>query len=692
MAASTYSRSVSARRRDAGLDLGSLNDRQRQAVLHEQGPLLVLAGAGSGKTRVIIYRIARLLGDGVEPETILGMTFTNKAAREMRERMHGLVGPAASRVDLLTFHALGLRVLKAEHEAAGLPSHFAIYDTGDQLGLVRELLRRTKTADRRLDAWKVLEIILRTKRERKSEVALDWGDDYELAAYDLYPRYVEEMRTFGAIDFDDLILRTQDVFDVPEIRARWSSRYAYLLVDEYQDTSPDQLALLKVLAGAERNVCVVGDDDQSIYAWRGAAAGNILAFDKHFAGAREVVLDQNYRSTNSILKAANAVIVNNKARKEKQLWSAHGDGEPVEIVACGDGDDEATFVVEKIGRLLYDGVRHDEIAVLYRSNAQSRIFEETLRLEHIPYRVVGGQSFFDRKEVRDALAYLAVAFNPHDEVSLRRIINVPARGLGPTSVERLAQYGVEHHVRLWDALQCAHEVPGLPKAAVAGAAALVDVLRPAAKRLRSARPTEAAPVAKQLFDLLGLRDAILGDDDAPALAARRLENLDEVVNALTRFEQHLSGDVSPLGEFLRSSALARDPVEDPEEPVSQVTLMTLHGAKGLEFPFVFMVGVEEDLLPHKRTMEIGGELSEERRLCYVGITRAKRRLWLTYARHRLRHGRHEDRSPSRFLSELPEDASIVRRIGRDAAPTDEQQDDAADAFFKKMRAQLGIDE
>ncbi|MBC7794766.1 MAG: UvrD-helicase domain-containing protein, partial [Clostridia bacterium] len=391
------------------LDLSGLNPPQREAVLHEQGPLLVLAGAGSGKTRVIIHRIARLIERGVSPDRILGVTFTNKSATEMRERLKRLAGRVATRVTLSTFHALGLNILREEYAAVGLSAGFSIYDTGDQMGLVRELLRQTTVANRRLDAYKILEVILSAKRKRLTEVAFDTGDDYELAAYDLYPRYVEQMRAYNAIDFDDLLLRSMSALENVEVRNRWSRKYDHLLVDEYQDTSPDQLELLQTLAARHGNVCVVGDDDQAIYAWRGAAVDNILSFGKSFPGTTEIILDQNYRSTSHILTAANAVIQNNAIRKSKVLWSALGDGDPVEVVACSDPENEAEFVVENIGKLVYEGVKHHDIAILYRANIQSQILEETLALEHIPFRVLGGQSFFDRKEVRDAVAFLQVA-------------------------------------------------------------------------------------------------------------------------------------------------------------------------------------------------------------------------------------------------------------------------------------------
>ncbi|OGR13740.1 MAG: hypothetical protein A2341_20525 [Deltaproteobacteria bacterium RIFOXYB12_FULL_58_9] len=669
----------------------SLNKPQLDAVLHDDGPLLVLAGAGSGKTRVIIYRIARMLRDGVPPERILGVTFTNKAAREMRERLTALAGPCGKDVLLSTFHSLALRILREEPEHVGLEAGFCIYDTGDQMGLLREFMRHMHVADRRLDVQRVLELILRTKRERKKKVEIRYDDDYEIAAYELYDRYIAQMLAFNAVDFDDLILKAQDALDVPEVRERWSQRFHYLLVDEYQDTSPDQLALLKALAGERRNVCVVGDDDQSIYGWRGAAADNILNFSRQFGRAKEVVLDQNYRSTGSILEVANQVIKNNAVRKPKTLWSSSGPGDAVEVIACSDGDDEAEYVIGKISALMQKGTRAGQIAILYRANAQSRVFEEGLAVERIPFVVVGGQAFFERKEVRDAIAYLAVIQNPRDEISLRRIVNWPARGIGATSLQRLVRHGQKSGKGLWGALTRAQEVEDLPQVAVQGAEQLMSVLLPMSRQLRLAKVGELASLSRTLFDKLGMRQSILSADDAPSILSRRLENLEEVVRSIDGFEKREPPSNKPaLGEYLHSAALAQLPSEE-EDKSGCVTLMTLHSAKGLEFDYVFFVGVEEDTLPHKKSIEEGGELSEERRLCYVGMTRAKKRLWMTWARRRKRHGGMQDRGASRFLAEI-QDGPFVNRRDRDNKDRDEESDQLAQDFFSKMRSSLGIEE
>ncbi len=656
--------------------------------MHGEGPLLVLAGAGSGKTRVIIHRIAHLITQGVSPQKILGLTFTNKAAQEMKGRLRVLMGRQSTGVTLSTFHALGLSILREETEAAGLQKGFVVYDTSDQESLVRELLRQVKVADRRLDVSRILSIVLRTKKARLDEVALDWGDEYELAAYTLYPKYRAQMRAFNAIDFDDLIILAQDVLGNAHVRQRWSKRYQYLLVDEYQDTSPDQLELVRVLAGDSCNVCAVGDDDQAIYAWRGAAVDNILSFSKHFKNTKEVVLDQNYRSTGHILTAANKVIQHNSKRKVKNLWSSRGEGEPVDVVCCGDAEDEAECVTETVQKLLYEGAKPEDIAVLYRSNVQSRVIEETFALHGIAFRVVGGQAFFDRKEVKDAMAFLSVLHNPKDDIALRRIVNVPPRGVGPASIERLVLYAQERGVGLWEALKHAHEVEGLPKASVAGAQAFVSLMEHHRGHVQNAAKGCLAQAVKNFLDALGLREAILQADDAASVCQRRLDNVEEVVHAVERFERFWQEHGDVFGAFIVHSSIVRDvATEDEESFKGRVTLMTLHSAKGLEFPYVMMVGVEEDILPHKKSMEGGLDVSEERRLCYVGITRARKKLWMLHTSVRNKHGKTTPVGMSRFLQDLGE-GPYVRRYNR-TPPTSQQDAQALAAeFFRKIQQQL----
>lgn len=679
-----------------------LNEAQAAAVTHTDGPLLVLAGAGSGKTRVIISRIARLIAEGVAPAQILAVTFTNKAAKEMRERLALMAGQAAVQVRLCTFHALGLSILREEHEAAGLKKHFAIYDTADLMGVVRELTRQGQLADRRLDVQRLLDHLQAAKRAGLAEVPLQWGDDYELAAYDLYPRYLAQMRAFGAIDFDDLILRSTRVLAQPDVAARWRHRFAHVLVDEYQDTSPDQLALMQSLVPAGGNVCAVGDDDQAIYAWRGAAADNIGAFVRAFPGAKQVILTANYRSTAAILSAANAVIAHNTARTAKVLQSQQGEGEPVEVVQLSTCEEEASFVAERIHALLGRGHKAEDVAVLFRANSQSRLLEETLRAERIPTRVVGGQSLFDRKETRDLFAFLQLCVTPHDEVALRRVINVPPRGIGPTTLERLTGHADGAGVSLWQALAQAPHIAGLPAQAVRGAQELRDALIGARAQFAQAGAGNIADIAEQLVTTLGMHRAIDTANETSSLQTRRHENLHSGVRSLGRYATRAQArddaerGIGCLLGFLRAQSLRQD-AEDENEPQGAVHLMTVHAAKGLEFPYVFVVGLEEGLLPHKRSLEDwqagkADTLCEERRLCYVAITRARHKLYLTHARHRRKHGRLEDRTPSRFLQELPD--SVVRRTHD--GPCDDDNDEArqqaaAEHFFASMRIKLGID-
>ncbi|MEE2961917.1 MAG: UvrD-helicase domain-containing protein [Myxococcota bacterium] len=662
-----------------------LNSQQRDAVMHEKGPLLVLAGAGSGKTKVITSRIARLVTDGVASSRIAAVTFTNKAAVEMRERIHGVLRSQAKGLTISTFHSLGLLILKQEYKAANLRRGFCIYDRADQVSLVRELMRRTTVSDRRLDVQKVLEILLKTKKNGLTEVQIDWADDYEFAAYELYPKYLEQMKAFNAVDFDDLLILARKVLEIPEVAQRWMEKYDYLLVDEYQDTSPDQMKLLEILGAVERNVCVVGDDDQSIYSWRGAAAENILRFEKNFPGAKTVILDQNYRSTTNILEAANAVIKNNKSRKLKHLWSDLGVGDPVEVVTCLDGDDESEFVSSEIGKMGFQGVSYNSMAILYRANTQARIFEELLALNKIPFKVVGGQSVYDRKEIKDILAYLSLLVNPNDEVSLRRIVNTPPRGIGPTTVERLTNYAEAVGCPLYRAMVSFNEIPELKPAARASIQQFLDFTSRHSDSLKNAELVNLPGAIDAMLSDINYREFVYSSDDSPGVATRRVENLNAFMRSVERFCQSEKSS-GGLEEFVRLSRLVKE--EKDEQNEESVTLMTLHGAKGLEFDNVFMVGVEEELLPHKKTIDdAGGDLSEERRLCYVGMTRARRKLWMCYTQNRNANGSLTQRSPSRFLEELPE-GDGVRRWSRKDATDDENSEAMAEKFFSDMKAKI----
>jgi DNA helicase-2/ATP-dependent DNA helicase PcrA len=685
--------------------LHGLNPPQREAVLTTEGPLLVLAGAGSGKTRVITYRIAHLIHGGVRPEEILALSFTNKAADEMAGRVEKLIGSRSKKVTLSTFHSLGLMLLKVEKRAIGFPSGFTIYDASDQLGTVREILRRIHTDDRRFDAKAILFRISRAKNaflspEEYAEAITD--HEYDLIAAEVFPQYQAALRNFHALDFDDLITEAVRVLDRDEeVRARWENRYRYVMVDEYQDTNRAQYKLLEHLVRAHHNVCVVGDDDQSIYGWRGAESGHILEFERQFPGARIVKLEENYRSTPAVLAAANAVISHNEKRHEKVLWTARAAGEKLQMIISEDAEGEAKFVAEEIELLCATrGFRPADFAVLYRSNVQARLLEEALRTQRLRYRVVGGQSFFERKEVKDAIAYLKLALHPRDEISLRRIINYPARGIGPTTVERLAEVASSHRVALWDACRAARPVtlfdvgrersnldasPGLGAKEQSAVTAFCDLI----ERGRTLLSGSLRAGAEKFLEEAGLQEDVRQAASSPLQAQRRLENLGGLLDSVQRFEEREGRD---LGGYLHRLTLKTQDDDAEEEKADEVTLVTLHGAKGLEFPVVFLVGLEEELLPHKRTLypnaldmqEAAVDLGEERRLLYVGITRARELLYLTRARTRHARASEKPRTPSRFLDEIPPDLYEVREAAVQVIGTPAEKESFARASLAKL--------
>jgi DNA helicase-2/ATP-dependent DNA helicase PcrA len=668
------------------LDLSTLNPPQREAVTTTEGPLLVLAGAGSGKTRVIVHRIAYLLQRGVDPEEILAVTFTNKAAGEMRERVTAIAGQAGVDVFVSTFHSFGLWLLKEEHEAAGLTKRFAILDAGDQLALVKRCMREVKVDDRAFDAHRILSMISGAKSAGKRRIAVrgeGQGDDYDLVASEVFPRYEGALRAQRAVDFDDLIGKPMALLAKDgAVRERVQRRFRYVLVDEYQDTNLAQLELLKLVAGERRNVCAVGDDDQAIYGWRGAEVRNILRFDRHFPGAKEVRLEQNYRSTGHILGCANAVIAKNAERKAKKLFTASGPGDRVRVVALPAEEDEARFVAEEIARLRAEGRPWDHFAVLYRLNAQSRPIEEALREASMPHAVHGGPAFFDRAEVRDLLAYLKVCVAPNDEVSLARIVNVPARGIGDASLERLHAWAVPQGLHLFDALRRAAEAPDLPRGAAERIAAFVALVEKFRARFAEGRAAEAARALVAEVDLYGHARSTVQSFEA---AQRKVDGLDGVLRSLEAYEARTARP--SLGTWLQRLALDSRAEEDPAVD-GGVTLMTLHAAKGLEFPVVFLVGVEEDLLPCGGIQGEARDLDEERRLAYVGITRARERLYLTRAAARTKRGKLLPRTPSRFLEDLPADAH--EKVDPDAlaaSPADVAAQ--AESVMAALRARLG---
>jgi len=656
------------------MDLSGLNAPQREAVTTTEGPLLVLAGAGSGKTRVIIHRLAWLMQKKKVPASgILAVTFTNKAASEMRERAVKLAGPKAKEVTLCTFHAFGAEVMREHATKLGFPKRFAIADMGDQISIIKRAMRERNVDDRAFDARKVLAIISRAKNARiepqpKPE---GQGDDYDLVAHVVFPVYQLALKAQGAVDFDDLLLLPARLFEQrPAVKKQYTDRFRYLMVDEYQDTNAAQLELLVHLAGETKNVCVVGDDDQCIYSWRGAEVRNILDFERHFPGGREVRLEQNYRSTSVILDAANAVIAKNPARKDKRMWTDRLGGPTIQSVAAPDENEEARWVAFQIKKAIAMGTPPGEIAILYRTNGQSRPLEESLREQQISYEVIGGQEFFDKREVKDVIAYFKALANPKDEVSLLRIVNVPARGIGDVTLERLSAASQASGKPLWETFKEAQSVPDLPR----GAAEKVAEFCALMERYRSAFTRgNLGATTRELLREIDFAAAARASTQSLTAADRKIRAVDELVGSLEAFEQRAAGR-GQLMEYLHRLSLDTREEEEEAPGHGQVTLMTLHSAKGLEWRLVFLVGMEEDLLPHSGMQGEPPNPEEERRLCYVGMTRARERLVLTRAAHRVKRGKLLDRTPSRFLADVPESlVEVIDLVGEVKGPPTGQE-------------------
>ena len=678
------------------MELAGLNPPQREAVLHAGGPLLVVAGAGSGKTRVITHRIAHLVLEcAVDPRHIAALTFTNKAAAEMRHRVAQLVGRGggAKHLTMGTFHSLGLQMLQRERAALGFPRGFVVYDTADQLGVVRELLRTVKgEADRRFDAKSILTRISLAKNafQTPEEYVVHEGDEYDEITAALYPRYQAALRGFAALDFDDLITEPVRLLrNDGDVGERWRRAYRHVLVDEYQDTNRSQLLLIKELCAAHGNLCAVGDDDQSIYSWRGADPRHILDFERDFPGARVVVLDQNYRSTPTILAAANGVIEHNLDRRGKVLWSAKADGARLAHVLAPSPEQEAKFVAQEITSLVEGGRCYRDIAVLYRSNLQNRELEEALRVARVPYVMYGGQQFFERKEVKDVIAYLRVALTDRDEISLRRIINYPARGIGSGTIDRLTATAHASHTTLWRAV--ADGATGGADVRQAQTDALAQVVT-LVGALRSALETVGVDRAvRELIETIDLYGDLRAASPSLTAAQRRIDNVETLIRQMTEQQKRKPG-TDALLEYLRHLSLADVDDDSREDAGDKVILTTLHGAKGLEFPVVFLIGVEEQLLPHARSLtphandvsdpDHVSDVSEERRLAYVGLTRAQEMLYVTRCVCRRRHGREVVCAPSRFLQEIPEE--LMER--RDVAAESREPVAAGElsAFFQKF--------
>jgi len=620
-------------------------------VEHQGGPLLILAGAGSGKTRVLAYRIAYLIRErGVRPQQILAVTFTNKAAREMLERVERLLGgPVARGIWIGTFHHICSRILRRHGERIGVPKNFVIYDTEDQRALLREVLAGAGMDERRFPPEVVHALIGRAKDEGlgPAEYAARAENFFQEAVARAYRGYQALLRERGALDFDDLLLETLRLFeDAPEVLQEYQNRFQHILVDEYQDTNRVQYRLVAALADQHRNLCVVGDDDQSIYRWRGADIRNILDFERDYPDATIIKLEQNYRSTKRILAGAWEVIQHNPHRHQKRLWTDNPEGEPIAVYEAFDGHDEARFIVETIRHHHAQGRAYREMVVLYRTNAQSRLFEEQLLRSGIPYQVVGGVRFYERREIKDILAYLRLAQNPLDVGSLRRVINVPRRGIGDITLGRLEAFAAQRGTSLMEAMASPEALAELPRAAaraVGDFVGLVERLRDRAARV------PASELIEQTIAESGYQEML--EREGTEEAYSRLENLRELVTVAQEFAT-VTGEES-LEAFLQHLALITD-IDTWQEQADRISLMTLHSAKGLEFPVVFLAGMEEGLFPHARTIEEEGGLEEERRLCYVGMTRAKERLYITYARQRMVFGAVRPGIPSRFVEEIPQ--------------------------------------
>lgn len=651
---------------------------------------MVLAGAGSGKTRVITTRIARLLLT-TPAESIVALTFTNKAAREMRERVVEEVGRKRSKgLIISTFHSLGVRILRQHIERLGYKKNFSIYAGADQIRLVRDLLPQRNTSDgKSLDAEIILQRISSAKNRLvgPEEFSAAEYDEYAQITAVVYPRYQQALKACNAIDFDDILCLCIELFNThPKVLQDYRKQFEYIMVDEYQDTNHVQYRLLRELCGPEGNICVVGDDDQSIYGWRGAQAGNILDFEEDFASARVIKLEQNYRSSANILNAANVLIRHNATRHDKHLWTSGDAGAPVRYLCCDDGEDEATRIIDEIHALRSRfNYTHRDFAILYRTNGQSRIFEEQLRFANIPYVLIGGQQFFDRREVRDTLAYLKVLANPADEVNLLRILNYPRRGIGETTAQRLIGLSLELEIPLWELMQDPQLSGHIGEKAAERVQAFIQLML-RYKRLFNF-PDQLLGTAQNLFEEIGLEEELYRQADDPKQARRRVENMHEVVNALASYIEREG--IATLSGFLEKvSLLDRDEPgrNTKEEKLQQdaVVLMSLHSSKGLEFPCVFLVGMEEGTLPHSKVLEEGGDIAEERRLCYVGITRAREHLVLTGASQRKRYGRMHPQQPSRFLHELPEEIMTAT----EDEPDPEEQEQRASDFFAQMQAML----
>lgn len=665
------------------VDLSVLNREQREAVLHTEGPLLLLAGAGSGKTRVLVYRIAFLLESGVNPWNILAITFTNKAASEMRERVDKMVGLEGKSIWVSTFHALCVRILRQHIERIGYEQRFTIYDTEDQKTVLKEICTRLQVNTKLYKERDLLNEISHAKENDQSpeELKLLYQGDFrrELIA-DVYLAYQKELKKNNALDFDDLLCKTVELFrSCEDVLHAYQERFRYLMVDEYQDTNTIQFKLVSLLAKKYQNLCVVGDDDQSIYRFRGADVGNILNFEHEFLQAKVIKLEQNYRSTQRILDTANGIICHNKGRKDKALWTENGQGEPIIFRHFADASSEAVSVVKEIKRMVEQGkAEYWDFAVLYRTNAQSRIFEEKCMLANVPYKMIGGVNFYARKEIKDILAYLKVIDNGKDDLSAHRIINVPKRSIGAVTVRKVQRFAEDRGLGFYEALEEASEVPGIGKA-LTKVQAFVHLIHKLRLKLADLTISE---LIKEILEQTGYEEELKEEGSEEAKA--RMENIQEFINKAVLYEQKAAQP--SLSEFLEEVALVAD-IDSLEESENRVRLLTIHNAKGLEFPYVYLVGMEEGIFPNFMSIlseHPREEIEEERRLCYVGVTRAMKGLTMTAARMRMVRGENQRLMVSRFVQEIPQE--LFRETTALSAAPKLQRSDPSNTYQKAKEA------
>ena len=629
----------------------TLNEQQQEAVFCTEGPLLLLAGAGSGKTRVLTHRIAYLMDQGVNPYHIMAITFTNKAAKEMRERVDDLVGFGAEHIWVSTFHSTCVRILRRHIDKLGYGNSFTIYDADDQKSLIKQICKQYKIDTKMMPERRIINEISSAKDEFMTPSEYETRHQYDFKKKkiaQIYKEYQKQLKANNALDFDDLIFKTVELFQFhPGVLDYYQERFRYIMVDEYQDTNTIQFQLVSMLARKYQNLCVVGDDDQSIYKFRGANVKNILNFENVFPEAVTIKLEQNYRSTKNILNAANEVIKHNKGRKTKKLWTENEEGDLIEFHQYGTEYEEARKIIHEIEDLSKEGYDYKNMAILYRTNAQSRVFEESFMIKNIPYRIVGGTNFYQRKEVKDILSYLKVVDNGLDDLAVRRIINVPRRGIGAATIEKINVYAVEHNISFLDACFSADSIDtlGNAKKKINGFADLIREFR------RKMQEGSLEELFKYITDETGYIANLKAEETEEAEG--RIENINELLNKVVTYEQE--AEEASLSELLEEIALVAD-IDNLEDSDNRVVLMTLHSAKGLEFPYVFICGMEDGIFPSYMTVmsEDDDDMEEERRLCYVGITRAKKKLYLSAAKRRMMQGRTQFNKVSRFIDEIPE--------------------------------------